>query len=144
MASLTCLHPTHPLLLHLGSALPAISNRCFNHSSSLNRTLSAKSPRTVPPRAMTKPSFSPAQDQVASRKFYFTPLIQPFLSFFNFFFSSRGLSVCFFEAGDFEFVPPLRIVEYPDPKLRAKNKRIVTFDDNLKKLVHEMFDLMYK
>jgi len=50
----------------------------------------------------------------------------------------------FFEAGDFEFVPPLRIVEYPDPKLRATNKRIVTFDDNLKKLVHEMFDVMYK
>ncbi|XP_047172204.1 peptide deformylase 1B, chloroplastic/mitochondrial-like [Vigna umbellata] len=113
MASLTCLHPTHPLLLHLGSALPAISNRCFNYSSSLNRTLSAKSPRTAPPRAMTKPSFSPAEDQVAS-------------------------------PGDFEFVPPLRIVEYPDPKLRVKNKRIVTFDDNLKKLVHEMFDVMYK
>ncbi|XP_014493763.1 peptide deformylase 1B, chloroplastic/mitochondrial [Vigna radiata var. radiata] len=113
MASLTCLHPTHPLLLHLGSALPAISNRCFNHFSSLNRTLSAKSPRTAPPRAMTKPSFSSAEDQVAS-------------------------------PGDFEFVPPLRIVEYPDPKLRAKNKRIVTFDDNLKKLVHEMFDVMYK
>lgn len=46
--------------------------------------------------------------------------------------------------GDFEFVPPLRIVEYPDPKLRARNKRVVTFDDNLKKLVHEMFDVMYK
>ncbi|XP_031382585.1 peptide deformylase 1B, chloroplastic/mitochondrial isoform X2 [Punica granatum] len=39
---------------------------------------------------------------------------------------------------------PLKIVEYPDPILRAKNKRIGTFDDNLKKLVDEMFDVMYK
>ncbi|KAK7395662.1 hypothetical protein VNO78_16227 [Psophocarpus tetragonolobus] len=46
--------------------------------------------------------------------------------------------------GDLEFVPPLKIVKYPDPKLRARNKRIVTFDDGLKKLVHEMFDVMYK
>ncbi|KAL9324426.1 hypothetical protein ACSQ67_009283 [Phaseolus vulgaris] len=106
MASLVCLNP---LLLHLGSALPAISNRCFNRSSSLNRAFSANSP----PRAMTKPAFSPAKEEVAS-------------------------------PGDFEFVPPLRIVEYPDPKLRARNKRVVTFDDNLKKLVHEMFDVMYK
>ncbi|CAJ1780955.1 unnamed protein product [Sphenostylis stenocarpa] len=45
---------------------------------------------------------------------------------------------------DFEFVPPLRIVEYPDPKLRARNKRVVTFDDSLKKLVHEMFNVMYQ
>ncbi|KAL2951531.1 hypothetical protein AAZX31_19G056800 [Glycine max] len=46
--------------------------------------------------------------------------------------------------GDFEFVLPLKIVEYPDPRLRARNKRIVAFDDSLKKLVHEMFDVMYK
>ncbi|KAG4912112.1 hypothetical protein JHK82_052697 [Glycine max] len=32
-------------------------------------------------------------------------------------------------AGDFEFVPPLEIVEYPNPRLRARNKRIVAFDD---------------
>ncbi|XP_057437320.1 peptide deformylase 1B, chloroplastic/mitochondrial [Lotus japonicus] len=45
--------------------------------------------------------------------------------------------------GDLEFVTPLKVVEYPDPRLRAKNKRIATFDDNLKKLVDEMFDVMY-
>ncbi|GAB4846738.1 Peptide deformylase 1B, chloroplastic [Ancistrocladus abbreviatus] len=45
---------------------------------------------------------------------------------------------------DLYFEPPLRIVEYPDAKLRAKNKPINTFDDNLKKLVDEMFDVMYK
>lgn len=47
-------------------------------------------------------------------------------------------------SADLHFEPPLRIVEYPDPRLRAKNKRIVTFDENLKKLVDEMFDVMYK
>ncbi|XP_016486285.1 peptide deformylase 1B, chloroplastic [Nicotiana tabacum] len=45
---------------------------------------------------------------------------------------------------DLCFEGPLKIVEYPDPILRAKNKRIGTFDDNLKKLVDEMFDIMYK
>ncbi|KAF7129502.1 hypothetical protein RHSIM_Rhsim10G0019600 [Rhododendron simsii] len=45
---------------------------------------------------------------------------------------------------DLSFQEPLKIVEYPDPILRSKNKRIVTFDDNLKKLVKEMFDVMYK
>lgn len=45
---------------------------------------------------------------------------------------------------DLHFEPPLKVVEYPDPRLRAKNKRINTFDDNLKKLVDEMFDVMYK
>ncbi|EEF40941.1 peptide deformylase 1B, chloroplastic/mitochondrial isoform X2 [Ricinus communis] len=45
---------------------------------------------------------------------------------------------------DLCFEEPLKIVEYPDPILRRKNKRIDTFDDNLKKLVDEMFDVMYK
>ncbi|KAG0474149.1 hypothetical protein HPP92_016006 [Vanilla planifolia] len=45
---------------------------------------------------------------------------------------------------DLKFVPSLKIVEYPDPRLRARNKRINTFDENLKKLADEMFDVMYK
>lgn len=45
---------------------------------------------------------------------------------------------------DLRFEPPLKIVEYPDPILRKRNKRINTFDENLKKLVDEMFDVMYK
>ncbi|KAK4712588.1 hypothetical protein R3W88_007101 [Solanum pinnatisectum] len=45
---------------------------------------------------------------------------------------------------DLSFEVPLKIVEYPDPILRAKNKRIAKFDANLKKLVDEMFDIMYK
>ncbi|KAL8545810.1 hypothetical protein ACS0TY_005795 [Phlomoides rotata] len=45
---------------------------------------------------------------------------------------------------DLQFEGPLKIVEYPDPILRAKNKRIKTFDESLKRLVDEMFDVMYK
>ncbi|KAF5187681.1 Peptide deformylase [Thalictrum thalictroides] len=45
---------------------------------------------------------------------------------------------------DLQFESPLKIVKYPDPILRANNKRIGTFDENLKKLVDEMFDIMYK
>ncbi|KAK7339541.1 hypothetical protein VNO77_20215 [Canavalia gladiata] len=113
MAYLACLRPTGPLLCR-SSSLPFIQNRCLSHSSSQDQVLySADPPRTAPLRAMAKPGFSPAHDQVAS-------------------------------PGDLEFVAPLQIVKYPDPKLRARNKRIVTFDDNLQKLVQEMFDVMYK
>ncbi|XP_039121255.1 peptide deformylase 1B, chloroplastic isoform X1 [Dioscorea cayenensis subsp. rotundata] len=45
---------------------------------------------------------------------------------------------------DLRFEPPLKIVEYPHPILRARNKGINTFDENLKKLADEMFDVMYK
>nr|GEV28444.1 peptide deformylase 1B, chloroplastic isoform X1 [Tanacetum cinerariifolium] len=47
-------------------------------------------------------------------------------------------------ADDLKFKAPLEIVLYPDPRLRAKNKRVATFDDNLKNLADEMFDVMYK
>ncbi|BFG26901.1 hypothetical protein CerSpe_131740 [Prunus speciosa] len=61
--------------------------------------------------------------------------------------AKRGFSVKEDEvatAADVEFETPLKIVEYPDPILRAKNKRIDSFDENLKILVDEMFDIMYK
>lgn len=45
---------------------------------------------------------------------------------------------------DLSFEPPLKIAEYPDPMLRARNKRINTFDHRLKNLVDQMFDVMYK
>ncbi|XP_039045676.1 peptide deformylase 1B, chloroplastic/mitochondrial-like [Hibiscus syriacus] len=45
---------------------------------------------------------------------------------------------------DLRFESPLQIAVYPDPILRKRNKRIDTFDENLKKLVDEMFDVMYK
>ncbi|KAL5725115.1 peptide deformylase [Ranunculus cassubicifolius] len=45
---------------------------------------------------------------------------------------------------DLQFTSPLKIIEYPDPILRAPNKKIGEFDENLKRLVNEMFDIMYK
>lgn len=59
----------------------------------------------------------------------------------------RGLSFQkddFASSDDLYFESPLKIVEYPDPRLRAKNKRINAFDESLKKLADEMFDVMYK
>ncbi|XP_057773488.1 peptide deformylase 1B, chloroplastic-like isoform X1 [Salvia miltiorrhiza] len=44
---------------------------------------------------------------------------------------------------DLLFKGPLEIIKYPDPILRAKNKRVTSFDENLKRLVDEMFDIMY-
>ncbi|KAL6497544.1 Peptide deformylase 1B, chloroplastic [Orobanche hederae] len=45
---------------------------------------------------------------------------------------------------DLLFKAPLEVVKYPDPILRAKNKRVNMFDESLKKLVYEMFDVMYR
>ncbi|KAL8167138.1 hypothetical protein V2J09_008637 [Rumex salicifolius] len=50
----------------------------------------------------------------------------------------------FASPADLYFEPPLSIVKYPDPLLRAKNKPINIFDDALKRLVDQMFDVMYK
>ncbi|XP_047055573.1 peptide deformylase 1B, chloroplastic-like [Lolium rigidum] len=50
----------------------------------------------------------------------------------------------FATAADLQFEAPLKIVLYPDPVLRARNKRINTFDANLRSLADEMFDVMYK
>ena len=38
----------------------------------------------------------------------------------------------------------LRIVKYPHPALRHKSKPLLRVDDELKKIVREMFDLMYE
>ncbi|CAI7873207.1 unnamed protein product, partial [Closterium sp. NIES-54] len=43
-------------------------------------------------------------------------------------------------AGPIAFESPLDIVLYPDPRLRAPNKRVNVFDESLQKLVAEMFD----
>lgn len=39
---------------------------------------------------------------------------------------------------------PLDIVRYPDPRLRAKNAKISVFDDSVKQLAAEMFEIMYR
>ncbi|CAL4962460.1 unnamed protein product [Urochloa decumbens] len=49
----------------------------------------------------------------------------------------------FATAADLRFEPPLQVVKYPDPILRARNKRVNTFDTNLRTLADEMFDVMY-
>ncbi|CAI5982279.1 unnamed protein product [Closterium sp. NIES-64] len=47
-------------------------------------------------------------------------------------------------AGPISYESPLDIVLYPDPRLRAPNKRVNVFDESLQKLVAEMFDVMYR
>mmetsp|Transcript_4329 Transcript_4329/g.15541 ORF Transcript_4329/g.15541 Transcript_4329/m.15541 type:complete len:278 (+) Transcript_4329:111-944(+) len=42
-----------------------------------------------------------------------------------------------------EFTGKLKVLLYPDPRLRAENVRITTFDDKLVKLAKEMFKVMY-
>ncbi|XP_073127401.1 peptide deformylase 1B, chloroplastic [Henckelia pumila] len=58
--------------------------------------------------------------------------------------SSSSSEEPFASAADLQYEGPLKIVKYPDPVLRAKNKRVNTFDENLKKIVDEMFDIMYR
>ncbi|CAA0833767.1 Peptide deformylase 1B-chloroplastic/mitochondrial [Striga hermonthica] len=59
-------------------------------------------------------------------------------------FSSTAKEAAVASPADLLFKSPLKIVEYPDPILRAKNKRVNTFDESLKNLVAEMFDVMYR
>lgn len=39
---------------------------------------------------------------------------------------------------------PLSIIKYPDPRLRAVNARVAVFDDTLKQLANQMFEIMYQ
>ncbi|KAM3761428.1 hypothetical protein ACB098_01G267400 [Castanea mollissima] len=121
MACKTCLHSFSlvPILHRRSSTLPAMSH-LLNRSSESGRLFSSSAnrpspPPTTPVHAQAKRGFSAKNDDVA--------VASP---------------------EDVRFEAPLKIVEYPDPILRAKNKRIDSFDDNLQKLVHEMFDVMYK
>ncbi|KAK7273530.1 hypothetical protein RIF29_14585 [Crotalaria pallida] len=120
MASLPSLRPTQPPLLHLVSARPGFLLR-------EPPSLTIPSRCYFSPSLLDRPRPLPTAPLPAAAKIGFSPAQDEVAS-----------------PGDLEFEAPLKIVEYPDPKLRAKNKRIATFDDNLKKLVHEMFDVMYK
>ena len=42
-----------------------------------------------------------------------------------------------------EWAKPLKIVQYPDPKLRALNAKVTVFDDALLELAKEMIKVMY-
>ncbi|XP_073294035.1 peptide deformylase 1B, chloroplastic isoform X2 [Primulina huaijiensis] len=57
---------------------------------------------------------------------------------------SSSREEAFASAADLLYGGPLKIVKYPEPFLRVKNKRVKTFDENLKKIVDEMFDIMYR
>jgi len=37
----------------------------------------------------------------------------------------------------------LEILKFPDPRLRIKAKPVTQFDDDLKRLVNDMYDTMY-
>lgn len=43
-----------------------------------------------------------------------------------------------------EWREPLQVVKYPDPQLRAPNARIAKFDEKLKELARQMFQIMYQ
>ncbi|KAF6255221.1 peptide deformylase [Scenedesmus sp. NREL 46B-D3] len=43
-----------------------------------------------------------------------------------------------------EWQAPLQVVKYPDPRLRAPNARIGVFDDSLRELAKQMFEVMYQ
>ncbi|KOB58388.1 hypothetical protein PFHG_00131 [Plasmodium falciparum HB3] len=38
----------------------------------------------------------------------------------------------------------IKIVKYPDPILRRRSEEVTNFDDNLKRVVRKMFDIMYE
>ena len=42
-----------------------------------------------------------------------------------------------------QWASPLKIIPYPDPRLRAPNAPVACFDDTLKQLASEMMELMY-
>lgn len=46
-------------------------------------------------------------------------------------------------AGALRWQTPLRIIKYPDPRLRAVNHRINSFDQTLKKFAADLFEAMY-
>eukprot|EP00887_Chlorella_sp_A99_P004052 scaffold11.g4052.t1 len=39
---------------------------------------------------------------------------------------------------------PLKVLQYPDPRLRAQNARVGVFDESLRRLAAEMFEVMYE
>jgi peptide deformylase len=43
-----------------------------------------------------------------------------------------------------EWQAPLQVIKYPDPRLRAPNARIGVFDDSLRELAKQMFEVMYQ
>ena len=44
---------------------------------------------------------------------------------------------------DLQWSSPLQIIKYPDPRLRAVNARIGTFDSKVEQLGKELLEVMY-
>ena len=53
---------------------------------------------------------------------------------------TEQLNLC---AEAFHWETPLQIIQYPDPRLRAENTPITTFDSTLEAFAADMFDAMY-
>jgi peptide deformylase len=54
------------------------------------------------------------------------------------------LQPCTLAVEKLEWQAPLQVIKYPDPRLRAPNARIGVFDDSLKELARQMFEVMYQ
>lgn len=49
----------------------------------------------------------------------------------------------YFAVKDLHWDRPLQIIKYPDPRLRAVNARIGTFDSKVEQLGKELLEVMY-
>ncbi|GER41321.1 peptide deformylase 1B [Striga asiatica] len=105
-------HPLRPFLRRQTS---------LQHSGQFCRLLTSTGLNTLPPNRHERP-------------------VQPVFAQPRRSFSSKAKEAAVASPADLLFKSPLKIVEYPDPILRAKNKRVNTFDESLKNLVAEMFD----
>ena len=67
----------------------------------------------------------------------------------------KQASICFLDstsshlycvpaATKIEWESPLKVLRYPNPRLRATNLRIGVFDSSLRQLAEEMFEVMYQ
>ncbi|KAI3520754.1 hypothetical protein L1887_10205 [Cichorium endivia] len=114
------------------------------HSSALSHaSFPTTSPRPDTLSSSFRPATSLAGRPIFSSNYQYRPPVMGVQAQ-----AKRGFSLKKEEetasAADMQFEAPLKIVLYPDPILRATNKLVDTFDENLKKLVDEMFDVMYK
>lgn len=52
--------------------------------------------------------------------------------------------LCALAVTKLEWQAPLGVLRYPDPRLRAPNAHVAVFDDSLRQLAAEMFEVMYQ
>lgn len=122
------------------SSLPTQGPCPYHAPARLRRSPPARAAGSAPPWPPPRPMRMTTLPQVSSR---FQELIVTRIvaSISN---SLTKLLLLHGVAADLRFERPLKVVQYPDPVLRTRNKRINTFDGNLRSLADEMFDVMYK